>query len=646
MKKLLSLFLTIIILFGCVACSEEKAQKQTAPTADQTLTDEYILKGGLTDYKIVMPDTVGEYEQIACDELVLLFKEATGQTLEVASDNTFNEDEKYFSIGQTRLLESANISVSEDAKGKGAFQITTKGKTIFFIGGRKNGVLFAVYEFLFRTLNFEQFSYDCYSLDKGVTEIPLYKYNVVDGPDFYNFQAFTGYMTRNRGVSLRMKATNLYGELAGKINGKDGHNTLDYISPDKYNNQTVYPELYHPEWFASGGIEQLCYMAQGNEESRELLVKTYAENMIVCIKEQPEAEIWFGVSGMDNHQSCACDTCKDLLKKYGCNSAQGIWFVNDLYDEIMKWFATEEGQKYYNPDFKMAISFYEAYQEAPARLNKATGKWEPIDETVVLKEGILASSAPAYASYQVPLTHPENEFYYNNIMAIDACSYEMRFWIYATNFVGYYLYPFDNFSSMQQNYQFMYNLGARAMLDETQNGNYQGMTGFHMLKSYLSNQLAWDIYADQNELIDRFFKGYFLDAADDMLKYFNSYLNFSKLQMNGLCPGIGAFTYNIGKKEYWPKSVIDTWQGYVEDALEKIEKYKTIDPQTYEMLYKHITMERVFLDYVSILFYKQQLGMQYDLVRDRFVEGIRINAIEQTRSGTYIEDFISTLYEN
>ena len=231
-------------------------------------------------------------------------------------------------------------------------------------------------------------------------------------------------------------------------------------------------------------------------------------------------------------------------------------------------------------------------------------------------------------------------------MAIDACSYEMRVWIYATNFVGYYLYPFDNFSSMQQNYQFMYNLGARAMLDETQNGNYQGMTGFHMLKSYLSNQLAWDIYADQNELIDRFFKGYFLDAADDMLKYFNSYLNFSKLQMNGLCPGIGAFTYNIGKKEYWPKSVIDTWQGYVEDALEKIEKYKTIDPQTYEMLYKHITMERVFLDYVSILFYKQQLGMQYDLVRDRFVEGIRINAIEQTRSGTYIEDFISTLYEN
>lgn len=652
MKKIISLLLSIIVVFGCVACggSEQNENGNGSNVAvDQVLTDRYVLRNGITDYKILIPSgEITEFEKTAGEELTLLFKEATGIALETVTDENrvFNENDKFFSIGENNFFETSGIKISENVQHTGEFQIITKGNSIFFIGneGKGTGVLFAVYEYLFRILNFEQFSYDCYSLDKGVTDISFYEFDVYDGGDFYNYSAFTGYMNRRKGIMHRMKASYSYGQDMGSPGGITGHNSLHILPLSKYDVEYDV-ENYHPKWFADDR-KQLCYTAHGDEAELELMITQHAETTIESIKEDlpKDKYLFFIHSGMDNHLCCACSSCTASKKQYGVNSAAVIKYMNRVHDKIMDWFSTEEGKKYYRSDYRSAVSFYEAYQEAPAYYDKEKGDYVPIDETVVLREGIIASSAPAYANWQVPLTDPVNSFYYNNIMCIKACSYETRYWIYATNFVGYYLYPFDNFSSMQQNYQLMYNNGARTMLDETQNGNYEGMTGWHMLKSYLSNNLAWDIYADMNALIDRFFTHYFLDAADDMRAYFESYLNFSRLQMNGLCPGIGAFTYAIGKAEYWPKAVIDTWQGYVESALTKIEKYKTLDPEKYDMLYKHITMERVFLDLVYLRFYQSQIGTDFEMVRERFVEGVRLNKIEQTRSGSYIEDYISTLY--
>ena len=112
----------------------------------------------------------------------------------------------------------------------------------------------------------------------------------------------------------------------------------------------------------------------------------------------------------------------------------------------------------------------------------------------------------------------------------------------------------------------------------------------------------------------------------------------------GLCPGIGAFTYDIGKREYWPKPVIDAWQIVMDGAMQKIDKYKTINPATYDMLYDHLMIERVFLDYILLRFYKGDLGSEMPFYRERFVEGITIGDIQQVRAGRYVQDFVNTLY--
>lgn len=643
MKKLISIILVICVLLGCVACTTGS----TPPPADndQVATDRYMLSNGKTDYKIVLSEDANDYHKTAASELSALFYEATGVQLQTITDTnlTHTADGKYFSIGYTSLFNSADIDVDAEATLENGFQLTTKDDTLYLVGGKKNGVLFGVYEFLFRTLHFEQFSADCYSLDKAVTEIPLYNFNIVDSPDFKYAKAFAGYLNRNPGVTLRMKYPYTYNNgFLMTYEGKDGHNTLNFVKPSEYMEE-------HPGWFSYPDNSQLCYTARGDEAEYELLVDAMVKSLKDAIRlESNQSKFMLAISGMDNASCCSCETCYELRDKYNSNTAQFIWFLNDCHDKLMDWFKNdEEGKTYYKEDFRLKCSFYEAYTDAPAKYNETTKTWEPIDDSVVLNEGIVASIAPIHSDFQRPMTHPNNINNYNQIQKMAACSREQATWWYCTNFHAY-MFPFDCYSSMQPNYQMLHELGFIEILDETQNGNNGGMTGFHMFQAYLAGRLMWNVYDDQEELTKRFFKGYFMDAAEDMLKYFNSYRNFSQIQMSGLAPGMGSIYFQVAKKEYWPKPVIDEWQGYVASALEKIEKYKNTDPVTYDMLYKHITMERVFLDYVYLQYYKANLGSDFIMHRDRFIADFRLNDITLTKEGStaLLENYAQQLMEN
>ena len=538
MKKLISILLVLLLLVGAVGCSKKNTPEKDEGSSDQVATEHFVLKNGFTDYKIVMPVNPTSVEDSAKSELLVLFEEATGIILPVISDAglTHSADNKYLSIGNTALLESSGVEITQNGKTRNGYQISTKDKTIYIIGGSENGVLMGTYEFLFRTLNFEQFSSDCYSLDKAVTEIPLYDFNVSDSPDFPNHKAFAGYLNRDRSLALRMWAVNQFNieKSPPNSNGAKGHNTLEYSSVSKNK------EL-HPKWYSYPDNSQLCYIARGDEAERELLIQQVVENVKITIKDEAQRDKWvLAITGEDNKSVCSCAECLELKDKYNCNTAQYIWFMNEVCDRTFDWLENdEEGKQYYDENFRFKTSFYEEYTETPAKYDSETGEWVPMDESVILRDKIVGSIAPIHANFQKPITDPVNQTYYNALLKVAAVTTEMATWWYATNFNNY-MYPFDNFSAMQPSYQVLYEIGVTEFLDETQNGNNGGMTGFHMFKSYLSCRLAYDVYENQEEMTDRYFKGYFMDAAEDMRKYYDSYRNFSQIQMNSLCPGIGA----------------------------------------------------------------------------------------------------------
>ena len=148
-SKLISLALAVVTVFSVTACRDNQqsddggngnvSQTPEFPIVegvhDMTYTeaDGYLLQNGKTDYKVVVPAALTTELGVARTELVTLFAEATGVTLEVISDEGLihNEDNKYISLGNTTLYQTAGISDRVDAsvlKRDGA-RIITKDKT-------------------------------------------------------------------------------------------------------------------------------------------------------------------------------------------------------------------------------------------------------------------------------------------------------------------------------------------------------------------------------------------------------------------------------------------------------------------------------------------------------------------------------------
>lgn len=130
-----------------------------------TETNKYILENGATEYKIVMAENVTTELEYARKELVNLFKEATGVTLETVSGANLSHSAsgKYFLLGNTKLYETSGLNVDLSALKSDAARIITKDNTVYFLGGSDSGVLYAVYDFLNLTLNFEAYAKTCYN---------------------------------------------------------------------------------------------------------------------------------------------------------------------------------------------------------------------------------------------------------------------------------------------------------------------------------------------------------------------------------------------------------------------------------------------------------------------------------------------------
>ncbi len=644
MKKLLTIFLVLILAFSTVACNNSNNSGSNIDN-EVVKTDKYLLKDGKTDYVIVVPENSNSMENIAADEFVTIFKESTGITLLVVKDSglIFNETSQYISIGNTSLVSSSNLDVPEKAKGVNAYTIKTVGSTIFVVGGSEYGVVYGVYELLYRMLNFEQFYTDCYSLDKAVTDLTLDVYDITHSPSFIRRVGSDGFMASNPIVARRMRSPYTYSSLnmgMGNIS-TTGHNTLHFLP------YSTYGAEYGDYWYDNAtNPKQLCWTAHGDEDKYNKMVEEFSNTVKDVVKFcYADGKKYLIISNMDDFSSCGCPACVEMYGKYGSDSGAFVIFVNKVYDIVMDWMRTdEEGKNYLIEDFTIRISCYYKFEKPPVRYDEALQKWVPIDDEVILRDGVIPAISPIFTNFTKSVYDEQNKTYLDTFNGWDAISSSFSMWLYCTNF-NHYMYPFESFDYMQEYYQLFADFGTRVFNDQTQNGNNGGMTGFHILKSYLSSKLAYDVDADMNELIDRFFNVYFGEGAEDMLKFFNSVRAFFKYQQNelGLYTGTKPVQDIVELEKFWPKNIIKQWQSYIDEALEKIEKVKETDLERYEMLYRHITCERVFLDHVTITFYSADLGSELPKYVNRLIEAIEINAIMRTAEGGTINSYINNL---
>lgn len=561
---------------------------------DMENTDMFIMKNGATAYKILLPETPDSLELFAASELSELFYEATGTKLEQVSDSEMKDTEKYLSVGDTKLKAKSGVEYDYETLGIGGFKIVTKDGSVLLAGAKSEGTLYAVYQFLTLTLGFEPYDDQIYALDRGTRDIPLKNYNITDVPDIPVRAINYGYLQQNDKLSKRFRLEQYDGRFVNFFGA--AHNSTNVISYNEYG-------AAHKEWFYNSGV-QLDYTAGGDAESLNVLVDTVVAKMKDALKADTERTmIAFTHADLDGWADSK--GTQEFDKKYGTGSAaaQVIVFCNRVRKAIDEWFASEDGKPY---ERELTLYFF-AYKQTimPPVTKNAEGKYVPIDQDVVLADGVAAWIAPITADYTRSYYEDGNATTLEVIEGWQALGDDALMWTYSTNF-NYYLAPFDTFSAMAGTYKAVAESKPFILFDQGQMNNPAQPTGWSKLKAYLNSKLSWNVNADLEQLTQNFFENYFGPAKDSMMQWFREYrLRSSMLNdTNSKYAGGNSIYLNLVVRDFWPKQLLEKWRGYAQAALDALEPLKTSDPVQYKIYSDNVRLERIAVDYLEIELYR------------------------------------------
>ena len=605
-------------------------------------TEHKIIENGASAYKLVIPAETDVKTKKAANEFDTFFSEATDIKLEVITDAqaTWSDTAKYISLGNTSLLENAEIEVSEAELGMQGYEIHTVGQSVFVASVGGLGALYGTYDLLGRLVGYEQFTANCYSLDTDVTELALPDFDIKEIPDFEWRVASYGAAFTNSVFRERMR---MFHDQEIYISNAQVHTMLRTILPtkthdeglkNKYDNGTLEGDYEedHPDWFMDSK-QQLCYTAHGDEDEYEALIAEIVESCKKLILSDPDHD-YISLSQMDVNVWCSCDACSALKNKYGTNAASQIILVNDVAERVEKWLKDEQVGR----DIQFVVFAYHQTEKAPAVRN-SDGTYSAIDNEVILRENVSVQIAPISANYIDSIYSEDNVTLYNLTESWLPCAKSFAYWGYDCYF-GSYLTPYNTYGSMQDAMIRLHEINAKIIWMQGAY-NLRNQTGFDDVKTYLWSKLMWDRYANVNELIQNFFDNVYQEAGQDMYNAFLQMRIGMELQKTkNLDKGI--WQKPTTSTEWWDKRMMEQMLETFESAKMKIESYQFSDPKRYQVMMDSIVKESIFPRYLLIEAYAstysntELLEMKTTFRAD--VERLDINCISE---GVSMSDYLN-----
>lgn len=646
MKKMIAMLLSLLTVASfAVGCNtNDSASNSVGGNTSETdsssesaipVTGDNIVENGATEYQIVYPEGAGSNIVTAISEMNLFMQEATGVKFNAIPDTdvTYSADSRYISIGNTKLIEQAGVDFSDELTSSGTHMLT-KDKTLFLYGDTELASLYAVYDFLEDVIHWDYFGMESYYVDTNVKTVPLKEYDHVNIPDFEYRATSYGYQVNNPVWANRMRLTHHFDQMP-EVKGYIVHNSFGYVQ-DYIAGHEVY-------WYSDDGA-QLCYTAHTSKADRYTEGSEYLQLLDACtktaisyLKQYPDTHI-LSMTQQDIGTWCGCESCNEVKKEYGgANSSLLVLFMNDLRDRIDEWFATEEGQQYYR-DVKLAFFAYQATVDAPATKN-AEGKWEANKgydgKPIHCDEGVVVWYAPINCDFMQSIYSPTNKPVINAIEGWTAISDEMMLWFYDATFRQYMNY-YDTFDYMQEYYQVAKKSGAFYMFNQAQIFVSETAYSWGILKSYLNAKLAWDVDADFDALMDKWFDNYYGPVADSMQNLLTAQrLHFNALKQKGVNYGGSTSSMLDVRADHWTKPVLNSWIAMYDEVLEELKPLKKSDEALYETYYLRIAAERLTVYYLFITLYEGTTSaetiLQYKL---QFKEDVRKIGAEMTNEGS------------
>lgn len=606
-QKAISVLLAGLMLFGLAGCNKNQeessggATQNTQPVGtvgdynndyvegtlhkvNVTPSDRVFTANKRSDYKVVI-GTAGSGIAKAAEFIVGHVELATGAEITYAEEGAaWADSAKYIVIGDAAMYAQAGLTVPTDNIGPVGYYIKTAGNSVFLMAKNAEGYQMAAIAFLREVLGYDMISADTVVYEKDGKTLP--NMDIVERPDF-DTRAVSNIMTEGAKYGMGYSADR--GMIT--VGGNFVHNTFNCLPPETYLEA-------HPDWYTSvlqiaNGKEyrQLCYTAHGNAEEYEAMLNAAVIPMMEAIKADPEKSI-ISFTHEDVNAYCRCDSCLAVVEEYGAPSAFLIMFCNDLEEKLdaeLTKLAEETGTE----KRQMKICFF-AYHwsEKPPLIDKGNGEYELING-LKCNDNVAVFVASIENKYYYSFNHEINRAYADNLRGWTTLTDTIYSWLYQTNF-GEYMYPYNTWSTQIENYRFVKSMGSEYMFCQGQH-NQKTVSHFTRLKEYIDSKALFDVNVDYNELVDRYFKYYFREAAAPMRQFFNE-LQSHCLWLEETYGTVltGYIRDSIAQSKYWPQRTLQQWLELIDEAYAAIEKYQTVNPSLYDSLKEHILVESIF----------------------------------------------------
>jgi len=388
---------------------------------------------------------------------------------------------------------------------------------------------------------------------------------------------------------------------------------------------------------------QLCYSGgtyptDTKHEVWQEMVEFGAQRVADIINAYTGKNKIFQITAEDNANYCQCKACRAWYDYYSkgnlylheyINTANVVMskglmglqlrFVNALAKYITEHDLLDADKK----DVKIACFCYSNYTDAPC-IEQADGTFKPIDDAVICPDNVLIYYAPSM-DYTKDLTDETSETNVKMLKIFKANSVicdHIGAWLYQMSDYDDYFLPSNNYYAYSDIYETLVDMGAKWIFHQGAQKRTTRNTAFAQLKLYLNSKLQWDTSLDEQELIDKFFDGYFGPASQTMQDFF--YDVYNVVDANG-----GTTTLS---RDVFSQSDLEYWIELCEQALEDIKPLKTTDSARYNLLVQNINCEMMMPRYLLIRLYSIYKGSSItnlSTVKTQFIAECRAAGVLQ-----------------
>jgi hypothetical protein len=443
---------------------------------------------------IVLPFDATEGEKYAATELRDNLKLISDVELAIISETEYSPARgTVISIGRTNFSKTCITDEQLASLGDDGYLIRVAKNQVFFLGGRKRGSIYAVYDYL-ESLGVRWYAPE-YTVIPKIAVLRLPKETEFKPKFWYRDQ----YWNNSPDFSwlVRMRVNGDHGShrkipetLGGAIVSRLGCHSYDQLVP---------PSKYfaaHPEWFSlkENGQRTAGELCLTNPELREFVAQAVIDDLRQC----PSNIANYWVSQNDGGgPGCFCEKCTaERLAHGGVESwsANTISFTNYVAEKVKTEF----------PKVKIKTLAYNYTKTPPSHMKAA--------------DNVLVEICGNFREVG-------DDQHSRLIAAWSKVASNISVYVYGGSNFGYW-WPYPNIPHVGLQYSLADQVGVTSFYMQ---GTAIGKgAGFMDLRAYLCARMAWDPSRDVQKEIRAFCNGFYGPGSKYLVEYINWYYQYCR----------------------------------------------------------------------------------------------------------------------